>query len=249
LISGPDTFAHPAWSPDGSLIAFSRFMTGEASTIWSMNPDGTNPIRLTDRYGADPNWSNDGQQLVFTSITKASTLGESLDYRQPFIMDADGKKIREGAPDLPLAFHVDSSTLSPDGKQLAVVGTEANPRVKRIPTSAILVVDCQGRYVNQISEHEGYLIRTAAVRQNTSLPGIEIHHLSNFAKPHEPSSSNGYPKWSSDGKRIAFQYFAEHRPVEIHLVDVDGSNREVYRLPDVDGTIEGRIVWRPRPSK
>jgi Tol biopolymer transport system component len=56
----------PAWSPDGSKIAFESDRAGDYA-VWVMNADGTNPIRLTDpspRSGA-PSWSSDGTRIAF----------------------------------------------------------------------------------------------------------------------------------------------------------------------------------------
>lgn len=62
------------WSPDGSRIAFD---TGE---IWTINPDGTHPVRLTQRTDTKsetrrqggPSWSPDGACIAYTEavITK-----------------------------------------------------------------------------------------------------------------------------------------------------------------------------------
>jgi TolB protein len=44
------------WAPDGSAIAFARVKNGGVRELWLMNPDGTNPRRLTDGFehkGAD----------------------------------------------------------------------------------------------------------------------------------------------------------------------------------------------------
>jgi TolB protein len=57
----------PAWSPDGSRIAFAcRAGTGNAE-ICVMNADGSHLQQLTNNTVADltPTWSLDGQQLVF----------------------------------------------------------------------------------------------------------------------------------------------------------------------------------------
>ena len=39
----------PAWSPDGSKIAFGRYASN--SDIWVMNADGSNQINLTNKSG------------------------------------------------------------------------------------------------------------------------------------------------------------------------------------------------------
>jgi tol-pal system beta propeller repeat protein TolB len=60
--------SEPAWSPDGTKIAFRSDRTGN-SEIYVMNADGTNPIRLTNQTGSDsdPAWSPDGSTIAFVS--------------------------------------------------------------------------------------------------------------------------------------------------------------------------------------
>ena len=60
LTNNPLFDGHPAFSPDGTKIAFSR-QIGTTLDIWVMNADGTNPIRLTTNSGSnsDPDWARD----------------------------------------------------------------------------------------------------------------------------------------------------------------------------------------------
>jgi Tol biopolymer transport system component len=58
----------PAWSPDGTHIAFSRMAGGHAH-LFVMNADGTGATQITDGTDDDvhPSWSPDGGALVFCS--------------------------------------------------------------------------------------------------------------------------------------------------------------------------------------
>ena len=49
---------HPAWSPDGSVIAFER------GKVYLVSPDGTNLRELTTFYAGYPVWSPDGNYLA-----------------------------------------------------------------------------------------------------------------------------------------------------------------------------------------
>src|SRR5437868_5015135 len=56
----------PAWSPDGSRIAFTVIRSGDAPSIYVMNPDGSNRTRLTSSgYDYLPAWSPDGTKIAF----------------------------------------------------------------------------------------------------------------------------------------------------------------------------------------
>lgn len=58
----------PAWSPDGSKIAFSSYRDGNRE-IYVINADGTGLKRVTENQVSDdfPFWSPDGQWIGFTS--------------------------------------------------------------------------------------------------------------------------------------------------------------------------------------
>src|SRR5438270_12332836 len=62
----------PAWSPDGSKIAFTRY-GANASDIYVMNADGGGIVQLTNTPGNDdhPAWSPDGSKIAFSSARAA----------------------------------------------------------------------------------------------------------------------------------------------------------------------------------
>jgi Tol biopolymer transport system component/class 3 adenylate cyclase len=80
------TVTDPAWSPDGSWIAFAGFDTqsGEASDIYVTNSHGTTFAQLTSGPGFNlaPSWSPDSQLIVFSSDRDFQT--------ELYVMRADG---------------------------------------------------------------------------------------------------------------------------------------------------------------
>ncbi|MGH2899507.1 MAG: TolB family protein, partial [Solirubrobacteraceae bacterium] len=78
----------PAWSPDGSRIAFLTNRDADFE-IYTMKPDGSDPVRLTTSVGEDahPSWSPDGSQIAFHSRRTSGPGDSGLDI---FRMDADG---------------------------------------------------------------------------------------------------------------------------------------------------------------
>ena len=59
----------PAYSPDGSQIAFVSTRNNGVPSIWVMNADGSSPRQVTTDLGRDttPSWGPDGRQLLFSS--------------------------------------------------------------------------------------------------------------------------------------------------------------------------------------
>ena len=111
--------AVPAWSPDGRKIAYTSFR-GEPEPhgeIYVMNPNGTNPINLTQSpeiRESSPSWSPDGKQITYQSwgIFNANGFFQS----DIWVMDADGANPRN------LTNHIASARSpdwSPDGMRIA----------------------------------------------------------------------------------------------------------------------------------
>jgi Tol biopolymer transport system component len=59
---------HPAWSPDGTKIAFGSTRDSNPE-IYVMDPNGSNVVRLTNNAAEDgqPAWSPDGSKIAFVS--------------------------------------------------------------------------------------------------------------------------------------------------------------------------------------
>lgn len=100
----------PAWSPDGSLIAFTR-MNEDNWDIFVMNADGTGqPTILTENPMDDtkPRWSSDGSQIIYRS---ARPRDGGL-----YVMKANGDD-KTRLPDY--LQNKDEPAWSPDGSQIA----------------------------------------------------------------------------------------------------------------------------------
>jgi TolB protein len=58
----------PDWSPDGTEITFRRDISGKASDIYAVKPDGTGLRNITKTplvYEGDPTWSPNGRRIAF----------------------------------------------------------------------------------------------------------------------------------------------------------------------------------------
>jgi Tol biopolymer transport system component len=111
---------HPAWSPDGRRIAFTR-----DNDIYVMNADGSGESNLTNDPAFDrfPAWSPDGTKIAFES-QRSGDVDANI-----YTMNADGSnQVRlmnnTGALDSDPAW-------SPDGTKIAFITGQASP----IPTS------------------------------------------------------------------------------------------------------------------
>lgn len=123
LTDGEYSSIDPAWSPDGTRIAYSRSdgsTGGEA--LWVMDADGdnkqpliTNPRTDSPQPGNRPAWSPDGEKVAFDRCINCELGGKNYE-----IMLAD---LQSGAIDTLTDHPVEDShpTWSPDGEQLVFI--------------------------------------------------------------------------------------------------------------------------------
>ena len=106
----------PAWSPDGTRIAFSSDRDGLAE-IYVMDADGSNVVRLTDDGYHDycPVWSPDDERIAFTSDRDGKI--------EVYVMNSDGGNLvrltHNSISELSLSW-------SPDGTELAIGGQNSS---------------------------------------------------------------------------------------------------------------------------
>src|SRR5882762_2201700 len=113
LTSDTSSASDPAFSPDGSRIAYVSQRDGNAE-IYVMNADGTGAARVTNDPQPDgrPSFTPDGQAVVFHS---ARTAGR----QQIWVVNVDGSGLMQLTRDSVNAM----PTVSPDGQTIAYVST------------------------------------------------------------------------------------------------------------------------------
>ena len=111
LTNDPGVDRGPAWSPDGTKIAFHSDRDGSPPQLWVMEADGSNPVRLTDdplRGDAFPSWSPDGTRLVFHALRESKW--------EIWAIDADGNNPVQLTDNLATDWR---PVWSPDGTKIA----------------------------------------------------------------------------------------------------------------------------------
>lgn len=200
----------PAWSPDGSKIAFYAYGDTQNADIYLMNADGTNMVNVTDspeendRYVA---WSPDGTRLVFHS-NRPGEVDNSRDY-ELYIYDLRDNSLTQ------LTYNnIDDlgPDWSPDGTKIAF-HSYIEPRYR------IYTVEIDGSNRQAVSPEsltnrayfptwspDGTRIAFHVIGADSSTQifvmnadGSDLHPLLTV------SMDDRFPDWSPDGRYIIFQ--------------------------------------------
>ena len=97
----------PAFSPDGTRIAFSAYTKGNVSNVWIANADGGNLNQVTTAGGRVPSWYPDGKQLAFMSDRQGRRrfwTVAAAGGNEKVLFETDG---------------IDNARMSPDANQVA----------------------------------------------------------------------------------------------------------------------------------
>ena len=140
-LTGTGTLADTgAWSPDATRIAFASKAPGrDDMDLFMMASDGSDLRQLTDEPGVDnaaPDWSPDGERLVFHSSREDDRSIEVLD------LERDERRA------LTTGEHVDGwPRWSPDGEAIVFVST-------REASQDIFVMRADGTGVSNLTASE-----------------------------------------------------------------------------------------------
>jgi Tol biopolymer transport system component len=237
----------PAWSADGSLIAFTVYIEAPPFThaIWVMNADGSGQRKLLDVKQCEGGpgcfsglaWAPDGSKLAFSIA----------DRGQPgvYVVGADGS----GLQLLSQAFAAYSPAWSPDGSEMVFV--RAGPFVYRIAADGS---DERQTFESGISSEAIAWGHIAGGGASTTSSFAQVEGWIAYSEGSEivavdpadpanrlsigPSRPGAFPiEWSRDGTRLLLgrDWNPGARGLGLSVLNWDGSELSL--------TDEGRPLW------
>ena len=228
--------AFGAFPGGNGRIAFESDRDGGDVDIWTMRPNGSDPINLTANspaFDADAKWSADGRRIAFMSdrVTRTNTEADM----EVFVMGANGERPRRITHN---SVYEQNPVWSPDGRRLALT------RCNEFPACDIWVIDVDRPRERRLTTSPGLEFQPAwspdgrtilFVSDRNATPGNDLNtdifamdprggdvRQLTFELTHE-----NYPEWSPDGRLIAFNSDRQGpgEVFEIYTMRPDGNRR------------------------
>jgi Tol biopolymer transport system component len=153
----------PDWSPDASLIAFTRCAPNAPCAIYTVKPDGSQLKRVSPKPclpgppqcedGANASFLPDGRHFVYTRATGGErhfANWDQIEHSDIVVRDVDGGNPRVLIRSKPYGADLNSPQFSPDGSRIVYVRANSplsRPALKR----ALFVASASGRGSHRIT--------------------------------------------------------------------------------------------------
>jgi len=216
--------ARPAGDAAGRIV-FTSTRSGNQD-IWSVRPDGSGLINLSNNPGADDFQPSAALNRSLIAYVVGTPVTQSQDI---WLMAADGSGRRQLTTN-PTADW--SPALAPDGSRVAFVSDRGGSA-----DIWVMNTDGTGEAVNLTGSAPGAQYapawspdgtRIAYVSDETGMPniyvmradGTERYNLSN-----DPGKRYNNPAWSPDSARIVYEFDYTSRDQDIETINVDGTGK------------------------
>jgi Tol biopolymer transport system component len=232
LLTTAGTPSDIRWSPDGSLL---RFTLNDPQTnsrkIWQASADGGNPHELLPGWNSSPNeccgdWTPDGRYYVFQSFQDDTANIWALRERGGLF----GSKTQEPVQLTTGPMNVGGPVASRDGKKLFVQGWKPRGELVRYDAKSgqfapyLSGLSAMGLDFSRDGQWVAYNDASDGTMWRSKIDGSQKLQLV------FPPMVAYLPRWSPDGKQIAFFGHPPGEPYQIYVVPAEGGTPElIYR--------------------
>jgi len=236
----------PAWSPDGTQIAFSR-VSGDDVHLFVMDFDGSDLRQVTAGSGAriQAKWSPDGGTLIFSRFPNSSWEGDGAIYTVP---------VEGGTETLVSACDCQWPAYSPDGTKVAYAAfvPEGDDAHTLVPSVHLMNADGTGG--TNLLPQATWGHRPAWSPDGTKIvfPGFEGSGPAYDIYTIAPDGTGltrvtttghlGFVSVSPDGSRMVVEHQATISQSDIYVMNADGTG--MTKITEFEG-INSYPGWRP----
>lgn len=204
LTNNAATEEYPAWSPDGSKIAFDTNRDGNPE-IYVMNADGTGQTNISNSnpaFDGQPCWSPDGTKIAFFSDRDGTP--------DIYTMNADGSGVVRLTTNP--AFDT-SPSWSPDGSKIAFVSN-------RDGNNELYSMNSDGTNQKRLTNNAAFDYYPVWSPDSTKLAftsdrdgNYEVYTMNadgtNPTRITNDPATDQQPSWSADGNKLIFNSFRD----------------------------------------
>jgi TolB protein len=202
----------PAWSPDGSRIAFNGYRN-DVSNIEVISRSDGKSVPFPSPGGTintTPAWSPDGSKIAFASSRDKHGANDGTEI---YIADSSGRNITRPMPRPAGSSGIDIAPVwnPKTGREIAFVSNRNGPqqiyRVNDDGTNVRRLVDEGGEAANPSWSPEGTFLAFAWRKAGSSRFEIFIHDLATGKESQltQNSGDSEKPSWSPDGRHLVFE--------------------------------------------
>ena len=234
----------PRWSPDGSALRFSMLDPQTNSTsLWEVAASGNNLHPLLPGWNNPAaeccgNWTLDGKYFIFQSSRNGRA--------DVWAMRERGDLFHKKA-NLPMQLttgplNFTSSVPSLEGRKLFVIGSQPRGELVRYDSKSgqftpyLSGISAEGVDFSRDGKWTAYEAFPESTLWRSKVDGSEKLQLTS------PPMQVYQPRWSPDGKQIAFMGQLPGKPWKIYIVSADGGNPQ-QAMPGERN--EGDPTWSP----
>jgi Tol biopolymer transport system component len=244
LIGGVGIPWWPRWSVDGKKLRFTLSdPKTQSSSIWEVRSDGTHLRAVLPGWNSSPNeccgsWTPDGRYFVFQATRDETASIWALQEGTGLLRRAIPGPVQ--LTNGPMSTNVPLP--SPDGKKIFVIGVKNRGEVVRYePRKRQFVAFLPGVSAMEIEfSHDGrsvvYVQYPDFALWRARQDGSERLQLTS------PPFRARFPRWSPDGKQIAFFGGMPGKPWKVYLIAAEGGEPQPLLADELN---EGDPSWSP----
>jgi eukaryotic-like serine/threonine-protein kinase len=230
------------WSPDGQVLRFTVTDSKGADSIWELSSSGGNLHRafpeLTGTFHQLGNWTPDGKYFVFEEFHENRAELWAIREKRGLFRKVDHHPVRLTSG--PLSF--DAAQPSTDGTKIYAVGEQLRGELVRYDAKS-------GQFLPYFNDAEIYDVSfspdghwLAYVTFDNILWRSRVDGTQKLKLTSTSSGIINSPRWSPDGKQIAFSGGDPSHGFRLYVISADGGTSRP--LPIAEFSVQSP-TWMP----